>query len=182
MNIDRIKEIRERKGLTQTEVAKSLNTQEAKDDPYFSNAIEELNSYKGSEKKKTLIYNGIKYLVINSDIDFKENVLPNIETNIITFGLNHLATVTFSSVTDENILISVQRNFSNSKGNTIDVGEYSIAIEKLYRNYIYEVLACLADNLSSREAVILLNARDKFNTLTLPVLPELRLLSATAII
>lgn len=29
----------------------------------FSKAIEELNSYKGSEKKKTLIYNNIRYLV-----------------------------------------------------------------------------------------------------------------------
>ena len=29
----------------------------------FSNAFEELNNYKGSEKKKTLIYNGKRYLV-----------------------------------------------------------------------------------------------------------------------
>ena len=29
----------------------------------FTNAIEELNNYRGSEKKKTLIYNGKKYLV-----------------------------------------------------------------------------------------------------------------------
>lgn len=29
----------------------------------FTNAIEQLNSYRGSEKKKTLIYNNKKYLV-----------------------------------------------------------------------------------------------------------------------
>ena len=29
----------------------------------FTNTIEELNNYKGSEKKKTLIYNGKRYLV-----------------------------------------------------------------------------------------------------------------------
>lgn len=29
----------------------------------FTNAIEELNNYSGSEKKKTLIYNNKKYLV-----------------------------------------------------------------------------------------------------------------------
>ncbi len=29
----------------------------------FSNAIEELNNYKGSEKKKTLIYKNKRYLV-----------------------------------------------------------------------------------------------------------------------
>ena len=29
----------------------------------FSNAVEELNNYRGSEKKKTLIYDNKKYLV-----------------------------------------------------------------------------------------------------------------------
>lgn len=29
----------------------------------FANAIEKFNNYQGSEKKKTLIYNNIKYLV-----------------------------------------------------------------------------------------------------------------------
>lgn len=29
----------------------------------FTNCVEEINSYKGSEKKKTLIYNGMRYLV-----------------------------------------------------------------------------------------------------------------------
>ena len=29
----------------------------------FTNAMEEFNNYKGSEKKKTLIYNNKKYLV-----------------------------------------------------------------------------------------------------------------------
>lgn len=29
----------------------------------FTNAVEEFNNYKGSEKKKTLIYNNKKYLV-----------------------------------------------------------------------------------------------------------------------
>ena len=48
----------------------------------FSNAIEELNNYKGSEKKKTLIYNNKKYLVKfpdpirekNKNISYKNNV------------------------------------------------------------------------------------------------------------
>ena len=32
----------------------------------FTNAIEEINNYKGSEKKKTLIYNNKKYIIIRS--------------------------------------------------------------------------------------------------------------------
>ena len=50
---------------------------------YFTNAIEELNNYKGSEKKKTLIYNNNKYLVKfpnpimkkNKNISFTNNTL-----------------------------------------------------------------------------------------------------------
>ena len=39
----------------------------------FSNAIEELNNYKGSEKKKTLIYNNKKYLVKFPDLIREKN-------------------------------------------------------------------------------------------------------------
>ncbi|MBO4293178.1 MAG: hypothetical protein J5881_02170 [Clostridia bacterium] len=80
------------------------------------------------------------YLLINSDIEFQNDVLKNVQANIITFGLNHLATVTFSSVTDENLLISVQRNFPNINGDLIDVGEYAVSIKKAERNNIYEVM------------------------------------------
>lgn len=66
----------------------------------------------------------IKYLIINSDIEMIG--LSNIESNIITFGLNHRATVTFSSITDETKLVSVQRNFLNNNGKLIEVGEYEI--------------------------------------------------------
>lgn len=40
---------------------------------YFTNAIEEFNNYKGSEKKKTLIYNNKKYLVKFPDPIIEKN-------------------------------------------------------------------------------------------------------------
>ena len=50
----------------------------------FTNAIEEINNYKGSEKKKTLIFNGNKYLVKfpdpirekNKNISYINNSFP----------------------------------------------------------------------------------------------------------
>ena len=39
----------------------------------FTNAIEEFNNYKGSEKKKTLIYNNKKYLVKFPDPVIEKN-------------------------------------------------------------------------------------------------------------
>lgn len=40
------------------------------------------------------------------------------------------------------------------------------ALSQVFDYQLYDVLSCLAGNLSSREAIILLNAGDKFNTLT----------------
>lgn len=60
----------------------------------FTNAIEEFNNYKGSEKKKTLIYDNKKYLVkfpdpirkkIGTELsDIEENKMINsVETKIL---------------------------------------------------------------------------------------------------
>ena len=70
-----------------------------------------------------------KYLVINSDIEINCSILKEIKTNIITYGLNHKSTVTLSSITDESVLIFVQREFENMENKAIEVGEYNIKIE-----------------------------------------------------
>ena len=62
-----------------------------------------------------------RYLVINTDIDLKlENQNEN---NIITFGINQLSTVTISSVTEDRVLISQQRNIVNVKKQIVEAGE-----------------------------------------------------------
>ena len=54
-----------------------------------------------------------KYLILNSDISndlefFKENKI-----NVVTYGLNRKATITVSSIKEDNVLICVQRNIEN---------------------------------------------------------------------
>ena len=104
--------------------------------------LEYFNNFELETEEFKEICESANYLVVNSDLDYPNNIGGNIETNIISFGLNHLATVTVSSVTDENVLISIQRSFNNLKGNTIEVGEYNNFIESLFRNHIYEILTC----------------------------------------
>lgn len=82
----------------------------------------------------------LKYLIINSDIELKNKMFLNIKTNIITCGLNQKATVTFSSVTDEKVLISVQRDFIGINRKTIDVGEYIEEINIGQRTFLNEIL------------------------------------------
>lgn len=82
----------------------------------------------------------LKYLIINSDVEIKTNIFSCIKANVITYGLNHISTVTFSSITDEMILISVQRNFENSSGKLIEVGEYNFKMQKKERINLHEIL------------------------------------------
>lgn len=83
----------------------------------------------------------IKYLIVNSDIEQKSKEISKVKANIITCGLNQKSTVTFSSITDENILVSVQRSFENKNNKLIEVGEYNIKISSEQRTYLNEILA-----------------------------------------
>ena len=51
-----------------------------------------------------------KYIVWNSDIHCKSENLKKKYSNVITYGYNSKATVTISSVTEENYLIFIQEN------------------------------------------------------------------------
>ena len=53
-----------------------------------------------------------KYIVWNSDIHCKSDNLKKKYSNVITYGYNSKATVTISSVTEENYLIFIQENIS----------------------------------------------------------------------
>ena len=62
-----------------------------------------------------------------------------IGANIITYGFNAKATVTISSIKDENTMLCVQRTINGAK-EIIDVQEFSIQIEKNNVNKLYNVL------------------------------------------
>ena len=84
------------------------------------------------------------------DIEINCSILKEIKTNIITYGLNHKSTVTLSSITDESVLIFVQREFENMENKAIEVGEYNIKIQKGNRTNIHEImLAFILNNLNN---------------------------------
>ena len=56
-----------------------------------------------------------KYILYNSDINLKSDSLKKIKSNVITYGYNSNATVTISSVTEENYLIFIQKNIYGYK-------------------------------------------------------------------
>ncbi len=80
-----------------------------------------------------------KYVIVNSDT--VENMKYLNDRNVITYGLNQKATITISSVKKENILLCVQKNIKNVKGNTVEQQEISIDINKNNLKKIYNSMA-----------------------------------------
>lgn len=76
--------------------------------------------------------NDIKYLIIQDNIsDIQFNL--DKEINIITFGFNHKSTVTVSSVTEENIVICIQRMIKTINNNEIQSQEKIIKNNNKYK-------------------------------------------------
>ena len=88
-----------------------------------------LSFLKDSKYLEDLIRNA-KYLIVNTDIIKDIGILGNDKINIITYGLNNQATVTISSVKDEDILICIQNSFKDIKGHIIEEQEINIKILK----------------------------------------------------
>lgn len=84
--------------------------------------------FKNIEVFKKLL-EGTKYLVVNSDIANNLNILDNLELTVITYGFNSKATITASSVTEDTMLLCVQRNIQDIKHRTIEAQEISVDIE-----------------------------------------------------
>ena len=85
--------------------------------------IKERNVLKQVEKNA-------KYLITNSDNEKNLFVLNNLNVNVITYGFNSKASVTASSVTDEEILLCVQRNIQKIDGEVIENQEIKVDLSK----------------------------------------------------
>ena len=77
------------------------------------------------------ILKNAQYLIINSDIYTKLDLVANINIAVITFGYNLKATVTASSVNEEKILLCIQRSIKLDNKTNIEPKEmYVDIIEK----------------------------------------------------
>ena len=81
-----------------------------------------------------------KYIIVNTDIN--REICNNIfdKSKIITYGLNHMANITISSVTENDILICLQKNIKDLQNNIIEIQEKRIAKKEDCNLKIYEIL------------------------------------------
>ena len=113
---------------------------------------------KSLEEKKliidTLCMNS-KYILLNTDLNKEFNFGQKCKEKIITFGLNHRATVTVSSITESNILVYLQRNVKDKNDKLIEVGEKQVKINKDNKIKVYEILIIYIFLIINNEPIIL---------------------------
>ena len=90
------------------------------------------------------ILENTQYLVINSDLDLNQEDYQNVKLQIITYGFNSKATITASSITDNNMIICVQRNIKVKNKNDIEQQEYNIKMEQKKNKSPYSTMAYFA--------------------------------------
>ena len=84
-----------------------------------SNAQEEFDN----QEYITKILQNSNYIIVNSDVEENLNLIQNLDKTIITFGFEHKSTITASSVEDNRIILSIQRNIRGFNGKNIDIQE-----------------------------------------------------------
>lgn len=82
-----------------------------------------------------------QYLIINYDINADKDFFKNNKLKIITYGLNQKSTVTISSVSENGVLICIQRNIEDIYGHIIEVQEDAIDIINISNKNLYSLLA-----------------------------------------
>lgn len=113
---------------------------------------------KSLEEKKLIIdflCTNSKYILLNTDLNKELNFSQKCKEKIITFGLNHKATVTISSITESSILVYLQRNVKDKKDKLIEVGEKQVKINKDNKIKVYEILIIYIISIINNELIIL---------------------------
>lgn len=77
-------------------------------------------------RENMFLYNILEkseYIILNSDIVENLKLVKDLKAIVITFGLEHKATITVSSRQDDRIMLSVQRNIIKKDGSIIEIQE-----------------------------------------------------------
>ena len=76
-----------------------------------------------------------KYIILNSDKEMNVEAINNLKLIAITYGFNSKCTFTVSSITENNIIICLQRSIKNIKNEIIEPQEYILKNEENIEKY-----------------------------------------------
>lgn len=90
------------------------------------------------ELKKILLK--VKYLILNADIKFEPEMFEDLNLIVISYGFQNKATFTISSVSDNHIIICLQRIMRTISGTKYEPEEFEV---RCNQNIDIHVILCL---------------------------------------
>lgn len=77
-----------------------------------------------------LIVSNARYVILNSDLNSNIKILENLNLIVVSYGFNQKATFSISSVSENNIIICLQRIIKNIFEEKYEPQEFEVKIEK----------------------------------------------------
>lgn len=94
---------------------------------------------KNINQLKSIIFNS-KYLILNADIKIDSAILEDMNLMVITYGFQNKATFTVSSVSENNIIICLQRIMKTAQNGKYEPQEMNI---KIGQNLDIHAIICM---------------------------------------
>ena len=82
-------------------------------------------------------------IIVNADYDENLEPIKNLKLNVITYGMNSKATLTLSSVNDNEVLLSLQRAIKSHRKELIEPQEIKISGKNLSKNLYMEMILAI---------------------------------------
>ena len=82
-----------------------------------------------TKQLKKLISN-VKYLILNADIEKYKDILEELNLMVVTYGFKSKATITVSSVSENNVIICLQRIMNTAQNGKYEPQEMNIKINQ----------------------------------------------------
>ena len=111
----------------------------------------DLSKIENKEILKTLTQKS-KYILFNTDINKITNEFE--EKKLITYGLNQNALITVSSITENDILIFIQKNIKTKQNKIIEIEEKRLNLSEGCKLKTYEILILYTIFLLYNDAII----------------------------
>lgn len=108
----------------------------------FDFLIIDKNIFNNNDDLVKIILNSSR-IIVNADYDENLEPIKNLKLNVITYGMNSKATLTLSSVNDNEVLLSLQRAIKSHRKELIEPQEIKISGKNLSKNLYMEMILAI---------------------------------------
>ncbi len=110
-----------------------------------------LNKYIGKDEILKKIIRKSDLILLNEDIESNYNIVKDIKLKIITYGFNLKSTINTSSISNDEVLICLQRGIIDAKGNKIEPQEIRLKLDNNIDIYDSMFIECIKKLYESRK-------------------------------